>query len=116
MSRDYGLYLRDILAAGAKIRSVTDSHFFQEFTEEWMARDAVARNFELIGEAVRRLPRDMLAQAPEVEWEKFLALRKILLHAYFQLDDEILWDAAVAKLPGLLAAAERLLRALGGAP
>jgi uncharacterized protein with HEPN domain len=113
VSRDHGLYLRDILASGEKIKSIADSHFFQEFTEEWMARDAVARNFELIGEAVRRLPRDLLALAPEVEWAKFLALRKILLHAYFQLDDEILWDAAVNKLPGLMAAAERLLRSLG---
>lgn len=109
MSRDLGLYLRDILASGAKIRSITETHFFAEFTEEWMARDAVARNFELIGESVRRLPAELLAQAPEVEWDKFLALRKILLHAYFQLDDAILWDAAVNKLPGLVAAAERLL-------
>jgi uncharacterized protein with HEPN domain len=109
MSRDHGLYLRDILASGGKIRSVTETHFFHEFTEEWMARDAVARNFELIGEAVRRLPRDLLARAPEVEWEKFLALRKILLHAYFRLDDAILWDAAVNKLPALVAAAQRLL-------
>jgi uncharacterized protein with HEPN domain len=113
VSRDHGLYLRDILASGEKIRSVTDSHFFHEFTEEWMARDAVARNFELIGEAVRRLPKGLLELAPEVEWAKFLALRKILLHAYFQLDDSILWDAAVNKLPGLLAAAERLLRVTG---
>ena len=114
MSRDHGLYLRDILASGEKIRSITGSHFFHEFTEEWMARDAVARNFELIGEAVRRLPRELLDQAPEVEWEKYLALRKILLHAYFQLDDAILWDAAVNKLPALLAATERILRTLGG--
>ncbi len=112
MSRDYGLYLRDLLAAAAKIRSVTETHFFHEFTEEWMARDAVARNFELIGETVRRLPKDLLAQAPEIAWDKFLALRQILLHAYFRLDDAILWDAAVNKLPGLVAAAERLLRRL----
>ena len=114
MSRDHGLYLRDILASGQKIRSITESHFFNEFTEEWMARDAVARNFELIGEAVRRLPKEMQELAPEVEWEKYLALRKILLHAYFQLDDAILWDAAVNKLPSLLAATERILRTLGG--
>lgn len=114
MSRDHGLYLRDILASGQKIRSITDSHFFSEFTEEWMARDAVARNFELIGEAVRRLPKELQELAPEIEWEKYLALRKILLHAYFQLDDAILWDAAVNKLPSLLVATERILRTLGG--
>jgi uncharacterized protein with HEPN domain len=114
VSRDPALYLRDILAAGGKIQSITGSYFFHEFTEEWMARDAVARNFELIGEAVRRLPGELLALAPEVQWEKFLALRKILLHAYFRLDDEILWDAAVNKLPGLLAATERMLRGSGG--
>lgn len=114
MSRDLRLYLRDIGASAEKIRTITATHFFHEFTEEWMARDAVARNFEIIGESVRRLPPELLAQAPEVPWDRFLALRKILLHAYFMLDDAILWDAAVNKLPGLEAAAARMLAGLDG--
>jgi len=113
MSRDPRLYLTDILDSAQKIREVTSTHFFHEFREEWMVRDAVARNFELIGEAARRLGPEIQAQAPEVEWAKLMGLRKILLHAYFRVDDEILWDAAQNKVPTLEAAARRLLDGLG---
>jgi uncharacterized protein with HEPN domain len=113
VSRDPRLYLTDILDSARKIREVTATHFFHEFREEWMVRDAVARNFELIGEAARRLGPELHARAPEVEWAKLMGLRKILLHAYFTVDDEILWDAATSKVPTLEAAARRLLDALG---
>lgn len=115
MSRDPRLYLTDLLDATRKIQEVTSSLFFHEFREEWMVRDAVARNFELIGEAARRLGPELQAQAPEVEWEKLLGLRNILLHAYFTVDDEILWDAALNKVPALAVAARRLLDGLGEA-
>lgn len=115
MSRDPRLYLEDILDSARKIQEVTRTHFFHEFREEWMVRDAVARNFELIGEAARRLGPELQSQAPEVAWDKLLGLRKILLHAYFTVDDEILWDAALNKVPALEAAAGRILSGLGGA-
>ena len=115
MSRDPRLYLTDILDSARKIQEVTASHFLHEFKEEWMVRDAMARNFELIGEAARRLGADLQGQAPEVDWAKLMGLRKILLHAYFTVDDEILWDAAVNKVPVLAAAARRLLDGLGPA-
>lgn len=113
MSRDPRLYLNDILDSSRKIQEVTSTHFFHEFQEEWMVRDAVARNFELIGEAARRLAPELQAQAPEVDWAKLLGLRKILLHAYFTVDDEILWDAALTKVPVLAAGARRILDGLG---
>jgi uncharacterized protein with HEPN domain len=115
MSRDPRLYLNDILDSARKIQEVTSTHFFHEFREEWIVRDAVARNFELIGEAARRLGPELHAKAPEVDWAKLLGLRQILLHAYFTVDDEILWDAALNKVPVLAEAARNLLDGLGEA-
>jgi uncharacterized protein with HEPN domain len=50
------------------------------------------RNVELLGEAARQLPDEVRAMSSEIEWAKIIAVRKILIHAYFGIDDDILWD------------------------
>jgi len=64
----------------------------EEFDRHQLAYDAIVRNIELLGEAARKIPEEVRAQAPDVEWPKIIALRNILVHGYFGLDDDILWD------------------------
>lgn len=66
-----------------------------------MLQDAVVRNLEIIGEAVRKLPEDFLEQHPDLPWREIAALRNILAHAYFGLDLEIIWTLAVEETPSL---------------
>ena len=74
--------------------------------------DAVVRNLEVIGEAVKRIPDDVRAQAPDIEWRKIAALRDLLIHAYFGVDLDIVWQIAIERLPAL----ERSVRKLMGKP
>lgn len=63
--------------------------------------DAVAYNLQVIGEAVKHLPDGIRNAYPQAEWRKIAGLRDILAHAYFAVDDEILWDIIQNKLTPL---------------
>ena len=73
--------------------------------------DAIVRNLEVIGEAVKALPEDVRAKAPDVEWRRIASLRDILIHQYFGIDVEIIWDIVKSKLPSLEESVRRMLEA-----
>jgi uncharacterized protein with HEPN domain len=63
--------------------------------------DAVVRNLEVIGEATKKIPENIRSQKPQVEWRRIAGLRDILIHEYFGVDVEIVWDIIKSKLPPL---------------
>ncbi len=101
MSRDYKVYLEDILEAIGKIRTYTAGMSADSFGADDKTLDAVLRNLEVIGEAVKRIPDEVRSQHQQVEWKKIAGLRDILIHKYFGIDAEIIWDVVCNKLPEL---------------
>ena len=101
MPRDYKVYLEDILQAIANIEQYTQGQSFAQFSADGKTRDAVIRNLEIIGTAVKNIPQDVRDRYPDVEWKKIGALRDILAHEYFGVDMEIIWDVLLNKLPAL---------------
>lgn len=71
--------------------------------------DAVLRNLELIGEAVKQLPDAARSLAPTVEWRKIAGTRDILAHAYFGIDNDIIWDVISNEVPVLREAMEAIV-------
>lgn len=109
MPRDFKVYLEDILEAVRKIRSYTDGLSYETFCESSLVVDAVTRNLEIIGEAAKQVPDSIRAQAPEIPWKRIAGLRDILIHDYFGIDFEIIWDVVTEKLAALERAVSRLL-------
>ncbi len=101
MQRAYEAYLNDILESIRKIEKYTENMTYGDFGEDELRQDAVARNLEIIGEAVKKIPDEIKNKKPDIEWKKIAGLRDILTHEYFRINLEIVWDVMETKLPDL---------------
>jgi uncharacterized protein with HEPN domain len=99
--REHNLYLNDIRNCTQKVMDYTHDQTFQEFIADGMRVDAVVRNLEIIGEAVKNLPEDFKTRHPEIEWKKIAGFRDVVVHMYFKIDFEILWDIVKKRVPEL---------------
>ena len=101
MPRDYKVYLDDILTAARKVRRFSEGKTRDSLASDEKTFDAVVRNLEIIGEAIKKVPDEVRNAHPEVEWQKIAGLRDILIHEYFGIDLEIIWDVIQNKIPDL---------------
>jgi uncharacterized protein with HEPN domain len=112
MPRDCRIYLEDILDAVHKVRSYTAGLSKAAFIQDDKTFDAVVRNLEIIGEAAKSVP-TLFAPMRRAWNGKRSRGSEILIHEYFGIDGEIVWDIVQHKLPSLETAVQRLLSDLG---
>ena len=92
MPRDSSVYLRDILEAISKIKGYTAGMDREAFEGDSKTVDAVLRNLEVIGEAAKGIPESFRRDHSEVDWRKIAGLRDVLIHNYFGISMDIVWD------------------------
>lgn len=101
MPRDIILYLEEILESLAKVKNYTKDISFKHFEQEEFVQDAVIRNSEIIGEAIKQIPID-IKDKYEYSWKEVAGLRDILIHQYFAISNEIIWDIIENELDPLI--------------
>ncbi|MGC8931654.1 MAG: DUF86 domain-containing protein [Dictyoglomus sp.] len=97
--RDPIIFLEDILNAIGKIERYTKGVTFEDFCKNEMLIDAVIRNFEIIGEAVKSIPIEIQMKYPDIEWKEASGFRNVLIHEYFGIDLEAIWDTINNDIP-----------------
>ena len=107
--RDLRLYCADILDSGSAIIEFVNGLSFEQFCNDRKTYSAVIREFEIIGEAVGKLPEALKGRRPDVEWQDIRDFRNLLTHEYFGVDLEIVWKIIEDDLPVLMEAIKEIM-------
>ena len=107
--RDYRLYLEDIIDSSEAIIEYVGRLTFDDFINDRKTYSAVIREFEIIGEAVGKLPEKVRSLRSGVEWQDIKDFRNLLIHEYFGVDLELVWNIIRDDLPLLLEAVKQIL-------
>ncbi len=106
-------YLNDILSSIADIRLFTSGMTFPQFTSDRKTVNAVIRALEIIGEATKKIPADIREGHPDLPWSEIAAMRDKLIHEYFGVDLEIVWETVQSDLNPLEKALQVVLEKIG---
>ncbi len=101
--RNEKLLLKDILESIDKIFDYTKNISKEDFLSDEKTKDAVVRNFEVIGEAASKLSEELKAKHSDIDWRGVIGLRNVLIHDYFGVDYNIVWTIKEKFLPELKA-------------
>ena len=103
-------YLRHILDETIYLNHQTPGLSKEEFLQDETLRRAFVRSIEIIGEATKQVPEDIRKKYPHVQWRAMAGMRDRLIHGYFGIDYDIVWDVVINKIPALRQDIEEILR------
>lgn len=113
--RDWRFRLSDILDGIAAILDYTKGMDLAAFSADRKTVDAVLRNIAVIGEAAARVPDELVEMHPAIPWRDMRDMRNLLVHEYFAVSTEILWDTVQRDLPPLIEPLRLILESEAGA-
>jgi len=107
--RDTHLLLEDMLLACERIIKYVNRMNYNNFLNDTKTVDAVVRNIQILGEAAKQIPMKFQEKNIEIEWEKIIRSRHILVHEYFELDYEIIWKIINDYIPPLISNLRKII-------
>ena len=101
MFRNDILYINDILSSINAIEEFVSDMDFKAFSNDRKTSSASIRELEIIGEAVVKISVELKSEYPEIDWRDIKDLRNLLIHEYFGIDLEIIWNIIIKDIPTL---------------
>jgi uncharacterized protein with HEPN domain len=105
--------LAEIREAIAGIETHTAGKSLADFQGDWLLRLAVQRALEIISEACRHIPDDLLVHAADMPWKKIRGIGNVLRHEYHKIADDVIWVVVVENIGPLRSAIELISQAVG---
>ena len=100
--RNYEVFIHDILESSQSILKYTQDYDFIKFSNDKKTVDAVIRNFEIIGEAAKKIPSNIREKYPDLHWKGMTGMRDKLIHEYFGINIEIIWETIEKEIPKMI--------------
>jgi uncharacterized protein with HEPN domain len=100
--RGWQLFLSDMIVFCRRIGAYREGFDREELFAHQLRVDGILRNLELLGEAAKRIPREVRDRHRDIPWRRIAGLRDVLAHAYFGLEEETVWQAITSSVPALL--------------
>jgi uncharacterized protein with HEPN domain len=99
--REWRLFVEDILESIGLIQMYAENIKFTDFKKDRKTIDAIVRNFEIIGEASKYIPKEVKKKYKEIDWRGIVGLRNRIAHEYFDVSSRIIWQIVKDELPTL---------------
>ena len=97
--REIGDYVQDILEAIIEVKVFTQRMGPEDFASDKKTINAVVRSLEVMGEAAKKIPDDVRQKYPDIPWRSMAGMRDKLIHEYFGIDLDIVWEVISVELP-----------------
>jgi len=107
--RDPKLYLKDILGALDAIEKFVGGADFETFKNDDMMSSAVIRKFEIVGEATKNISEEIKQKYPAIPWKSMAGMRDRLIHFYFGIKYELVWETIKKEIPKVKILVKRIL-------
>jgi len=107
--RDWRVRIDDIVESIEKIQRFIEGMDFAQFRADDRTVDAVLHNLMVIGEAAGRMPQAVVDRHPEIPWSKMRGIRNVVVHEYFGISLDVVWETASSDLPAVAPALRSLL-------
>ncbi len=104
-------FLNDSKEAILRINVYVENLSYEEFLNDIKTQDAVVRNLEIIGEAIKNISEELKDKYPRVPWKDLAGVRDKLIHHYFGVNLDIVWNIVKEELPGIILQLEEILKA-----
>jgi uncharacterized protein with HEPN domain len=102
MSRSVLEYFQHIQEELKFLQTNSKNLDFDSFYENEILKRAFSRSLEIVGEAIKNVPEEIRFEYPEIEWKEIAGMRDKLIHHYFRVDYELVWDVIENQIEDLL--------------
>ena len=101
MRREANLFIDDILSSINAIEEFSKGMDKKDMISDRLKQSAIVREIEIIGEAVKNISEDIKSKYKEIEWRKIAGMRDVIIHSYFRIDLDAVWNVIKKDFPTL---------------